>query len=35
MKEKLGQKKSNKASVHDENGDSPKLHKLAKSFMAK
>jgi len=34
MKEKLG-KKSNKASIYDENGDSSKLYKLAKSFMAK
>jgi len=35
IKEKLGQKKSNKASIYDENGDSPKLHKPAKSFIAK
>jgi len=34
MKEKLG-KKSNKASIHDENGDSSKPHKQAKSFIAK
>jgi len=34
MKEKLG-KKSNKASIYNENGDSSKLYKLAKLSIAK
>jgi len=29
------QKKSNKASIHDENGDSSELHRPIKSFTAK